>query len=198
MSEAAGTVTTSNDRPRRSDATRAAILDAARARFAADGYDRATIRAIAGDAGIDPSMVMRYYGSKENLFALAARFDLRLPDFAAVPADRLGETAVRTFLDRWDEPSALPILLRTAMTNESAALALQRVFGEQVAAALGDGTPTAESAERAAMVASQLLGLALCRYVLRLAPLSELDTDALVARFAPTVQGYLTGPLRRG
>jgi len=67
-------------RPRRSDATRAAILAAARERFAADGYERATIRAIAETAGIDPAMVMRYYGSKEKLFATAADFDLRLPD----------------------------------------------------------------------------------------------------------------------
>ena len=58
--------------PRRSDATRAAILAAARERFAADGYERATIRAIAADAKIDPSMVMRYYGNKEKLFAAAA------------------------------------------------------------------------------------------------------------------------------
>ncbi|MDG4862133.1 helix-turn-helix domain containing protein, partial [Streptomyces sp. T-3] len=62
---------------RRSDATRAAILAAARERFAADGYERATIRAIARDAGIDPSMVMRYYGNKEGLFSAAAEFDLQ-------------------------------------------------------------------------------------------------------------------------
>src|SRR5262245_18351681 len=65
---------------RRSDATRAAILAAARERFAADGYERATIRAIAADANIDPAMVMRYYGSKERLFAAAAELELHLPD----------------------------------------------------------------------------------------------------------------------
>src|ERR671917_219946 len=64
----------------RSLPAREAILGAARARFAADGYDRATVRAIAADAGIDPSMVMRYFGSKRQLFALTAEFDLRLPD----------------------------------------------------------------------------------------------------------------------
>ncbi|MFD6811748.1 helix-turn-helix domain-containing protein, partial [Streptomyces anthocyanicus] len=64
---------------RRSDTTRAAILEAARERFAADGYERATIRAIARDAGIDPSLVMRYFGNKEGLFAAASEIDLALP-----------------------------------------------------------------------------------------------------------------------
>ena len=77
--------------PRRSDATRTAILDAARERFAADGYDRATIRAIARDANIDPSMVMRYYGNKEGLFAAAVAIDLKLPDPASLSPDRAGQ-----------------------------------------------------------------------------------------------------------
>src|SRR6266496_2151093 len=164
-------------RPRRSDATRAAILRAARERFAADGYERATIRAIATEAGIDPSMVMRYYGSKENLFARAAQFDLRLPDLSAVPRRKLGETLTRTLLDRWDQSDALPIMLRAAMTN-AAAIA-----------------PEAEAQERAGMVATQALGLAICRYVLKFPPLAEMPGDQVVARFSPTLQRYLTSPL---
>src|ERR687890_791509 len=76
----------------RSEQTMAAILGAARRRFAADGFERTTIRAIAAEAGIDPSMVMRYYGSKDGLFAAAAAVHLHLPDLAAVPRRRLGET----------------------------------------------------------------------------------------------------------
>src|SRR5918912_336079 len=87
--------------PRRSDGTRAAILTAARERFAADGFERATIRAIAADAGIDASMVMRYYGTKEKLFAAAASFDLRLPDLDGLPVDQLGAMLVAHFLERW-------------------------------------------------------------------------------------------------
>ena len=82
--------------PRRSDATRAAILEAARERFAADGYERATIRAIARDAGIDPSMVMRYYGNKEGLFAAASEFDLRLPALGAVPGKHMVRSSCPT------------------------------------------------------------------------------------------------------
>src|SRR5919201_1321688 len=96
------TVSGNGPAARRSDASRSAILAAARERFAADGYERATIRAIAKDARIDPAMVMRYYGSKERLFAAAAEFDLRLPDLAAIPRARLGRTVVGIFLDRWE------------------------------------------------------------------------------------------------
>ena len=87
--------------PRRSDATRAGILRAARARFASDGYQKATIRAIAADAAIDPSMVMRYYGNKSQLFAAAVDIDLRLPEIGSLPPERLGESLVRHFLHRW-------------------------------------------------------------------------------------------------
>src|SRR3954467_2983932 len=90
--------------PRRtSEVTKAAILAAARERFAADGYERATIRAIASDAEIDPAMVMRYFGSKEKLFAAAAEFDLRLPELTALPRGQVGAAFVAHFIDRWEE-----------------------------------------------------------------------------------------------
>src|SRR5690606_5218162 len=106
----------------RSARTRTAILDAARRRFAADGYERATIRAIAADAAIDPSMVMRYYGSKEGLFAAAADVDLKLPDITATPLGHAGATLVRHFVERWEgglSDEVLLVLFRAAVTNES-------------------------------------------------------------------------------
>src|ERR687883_609279 len=90
-------------RPRDAEATKAAIVQAARERFAAEGYDRATIRAVAADAGIDPALVMRYYGSKEGLFAAAAVFDLRLPDPSKLPRAKLGASIVDHFLTRWED-----------------------------------------------------------------------------------------------
>ncbi|MFG3299781.1 TetR family transcriptional regulator [Micromonospora chersina] len=181
-------------RARRSDATRAAILRAARERFAADGYERATIRAIAADARIDPSMVMRYYGSKEGLFAAAAEFDLRLPDLTAVPPDRLGETLVRHFLRRWEGDETLAALLRAASTNPGAAERMRHLFADQLAAAVaGFGTDPASTARRAGLVASQTLGLAFTRYIVRLPPVVEMAPEDLVAWVAPTLQRYLTG-----
>ncbi|MCO5967287.1 TetR/AcrR family transcriptional regulator [Actinoallomurus soli] len=180
----------------RSQETRATILAAARRRFAADGYERATVRAIAADAGIDPSMVIRYYGSKEGLFAAAVDVDLRLPDPAGLPADRVGEVFARHFLGLWEDGESgevLRVLLRTAVTNEGAAERMRTIFATQVARALG---PSVEDGPtRAALVASQMLGVALCRYVLALPPLVALDVETLVADLAPTVQRYIGAPL---
>ena len=184
---------------RRSDQTRAAILAAARRRFAADGFERTTIRAIAADAGIDPSMVMRYYGSKDGLFSAAADLDLQLPDLASVPREQLGETLVRHWVERWEGGSSdelLIVVFRSAITNEAAAERLRTVFGAQVAKAVGTIVDDrAEAATRAGLVSTQMLGLALCRYILRLAPVVALDLDTLLATVSDTVQRYLTGPL---
>jgi AcrR family transcriptional regulator len=190
---------TVSDTSRRSDTTRARILSAAKARFAADGYQKATIRAIAADAGIDPSMVMRYYGNKAKLFAAAVDVDLRLPDLTAIPKRHLGQTLVAHFLRRWEgDPTddALLMLLRSAATDDLAAERLRTIFRDQLAPAVISliGDP-AEAAQRAGLVSTQMLGLALCRNILRLPPVAALDPETVVARIAPTVQRYLTAPL---
>src|SRR5690242_21500 len=87
---------------RGAEATRSRILGAARRLFAAEGFERTTVRAVAAAASIDPALVLRYFGSKEQLFAAAAAFELRLPDPAISPRDRLGATLVAHFLDRWE------------------------------------------------------------------------------------------------
>ncbi|HEY3501582.1 MAG TPA: TetR family transcriptional regulator [Actinocatenispora sp.] len=179
--------------PRRSDATRAAILAAARERFAVDGYERATIRAIARDAGIDPSMVMRYYGNKEKLFAAASELELRLPDLDELPADQLATRLVEHFLDVWETDGTLSAMLRVGVTNAAGAERLQETFAAQVGPYVARLCPDpAEAPTRAALLASQVLGLALCRYVLRLAPAAALTRDEIVAWLAPTVERYLT------
>lgn len=177
---------------RRSDATRAAILRAARERFAADGYERATIRAIAADARIDPSLVMRYYGSKDRLFAAAAEFDLRLPDLGAVPRADVGSRLVAHFVDRWDHDETLTALLRAAVTNPVAAERMRQIFAGQLVPAVAALRPDdPDPGTRAGLAATQALGLALCRYVLRMPPVVAMDRDALVAWVGPTMQRYL-------
>lgn len=178
--------------PRRSDATRAAILAAARERFAADGYERTTIRAIAADAGIDPTMVMRYYGNKEGLFAAAAEFDLRLPDLTTGTADQVGAQLARHFLNRWEHDEAMAALLRAGATNKGAADQMRTIFASQLSPKVAAVCPD-RTAERAALIASQVLGMALCRYILRLPPLVAMPTDEVVAWLGPTLQRYLTG-----
>ncbi|MER7397503.1 TetR family transcriptional regulator [Streptomyces sp. NPDC000151] len=182
-------------RPRRSDATRAAILTAARDRFAAEGYERATIRAIARDAGIDPSMVMRYYGNKEGLFVAATEIDLRMPDLTLVPRELLGERLVRHFLDLWESDERLTGMVRVGVTMEAGAERVRSIFRDQLGPVIAAVCPVPdeeEAAVRAALVASQILGMAMARYVVRIPPAVGLGHDEVVAWLAPTVQRYLT------
>jgi|SRR5215207_8610302 len=185
-------------RAKKSDRTRMAILEAAREQFAQHPYDRASIRAIAAQAQIDPAMVLRYFINKETLFATAVDLDLQLPDLRTVDADRRGEVLLRHFLDMWEgeaKHDVLPILLRSAVTHEEAAARLKKVFLHQVRGMVATVAPKSEAARRAGLVSSQLLGLALTRYVLRLPDMTDRDTDGLVADMAPTLQRYLTGKL---
>ncbi|WP_405737039.1 TetR family transcriptional regulator [Streptomyces sp. NBC_00028] len=182
-------------RARRSEATRDAILVAARERFAADGYERATIRAIAKDANIDPSMVMRYYGNKEGLFAAAVTVDLRLPDAGGLSPRDVGAVLVRHFLDMWEDDEVLTALLRVGATNQAGAERMQGIFRDQLLPVARRVCPDPEQIPaRAALAASQLLGLALTRYVLRIPPAVALHPEEIVAWLGPTVQRYLTAP----
>jgi AcrR family transcriptional regulator len=178
----------------RSLPAREAILDAARTRFASDGYDRATVRAIAADARVDPSMVMRYFGSKRQLFARAAEFDLRLPDLTAAPRERVGHVLATHLLRRWEGDDGLQILLRTASTDDDAAERMRAIFAGQLAPQIAALTGDPEAAiMRAGLVATQALGTALCRYVLRLPPVVAMKPGEIVTWIAPTLQRYLTG-----
>ena len=181
---------------RGSEASKAAILDSARERFAAEGYERTTIRDIAADAAIDPAMVMRYFGSKEKLFGEAARFDLRVPDLTGLPRKTLGAALVGHFLDRWENDDTLKALLRAGVSNQPAATRLRTIFATQLVAAMA---PLFESraiaATRAGLVASQMLGLAMTRYLLRLPPVVALDRAAVVRWLGPTIQRYLNAKL---
>ncbi|WP_328537360.1 TetR/AcrR family transcriptional regulator [Streptomyces sp. NBC_00344] len=197
--------------PRRSsEATKAVILEAARERFAADGYERATIRAIARDARIDPSMVMRYFGNKEALFAAASEFDLRLPElteltgmgesgpgavgaFGALPGRHIGAVLASHFVDRWEQDDVLVALLRVGVTNPAGAERMQGILRQQLGPIADGVCPDPEQAPaRAALVAAQILGMAMARYILRFPPIVDMTRDEVVAWLGPTIQRYLT------
>ncbi|MET7915235.1 TetR family transcriptional regulator [Streptomyces avermitilis] len=187
-----GTEIASTDK--RSDRTKAAILRAARERFAAQGYERTTIRAVASAAGIDPSMVMRYFGNKERLFDAALAIDLRLPDLTAIPADELARTLLRHFLERWEgDPAddALLVLLRSAVTNEHAAARTHEIFAVQVAPALAAALGPELAARRAGLVSAQLLGLGVTRYLLRLPAVTALTRDEIEDGLTPAIKAIL-------
>jgi AcrR family transcriptional regulator len=178
----------------RSERTRRAILGAARAMFAARGYEGTTIRAVAAGADVDASMVMRYFQSKAGLFTAAVTLDLEVPDLRSVPASGRGESLVRHFISRWEEPprdDEMIALIRTAATSETVAGQLQSVIGQLVTKPLAD-LGDEQAAERGTFIAAQLLGVALCRYILHLEPLASMPPDDVVAAVAPSVQRYLT------
>ena len=182
----------------KSQRTRAAILKAAQELFAGQGYERTTVRDIAARAAIDPAMVMRYFGSKEGLFARATAFDLRLPDLTAVARARIGATLIAHFLDVWEGPrstGSLTSLLRAAASNEDAAAAIRTIFGGQVVPMLMQAVPPTELPVRAPLVATQILGLAFARYVIKVPPLVALPRAELVRLLGPTLQRYIVGKL---
>jgi len=179
---------------RTSQDTKAAILAAARERFGAAGFQAATIRAIAADAGIDPSMVMRYFGSKGQLFAAAAEFDLRFPDLTEPDRAEVGRLLVSHFLQRWEGDEALVILLRSSATNAAAAQRMQQIFSTQLEPLVAGLVPAAEAGRRAALIATQILGVAWCRFVLQLPAVVAMTRAEIVDWVGPTIQRYLGLP----
>ena len=190
--------------------TKEAILAAARTRFGDHGYDGATIRGIAADAGVDAALVHHFFGTKERLFAAAMRLPVVPSELVAAalaaaaqePGQSLGELMLRTVLGAWDVAEARATflgLLRSAMTSEQAAgmlreFATETILG-RIAAAAAPGPPGADGQFRAALVASQVLGLALARYVLEIEPIAHARTDDLAAAIGPTLERYLTGEI---
>jgi AcrR family transcriptional regulator len=190
--------------------TRDAILGAARKRFAGLGYDGATIRGIAADAGVDPALVHHFFGTKERLFAAAMRLPVVPGELIGAvlagggPAragESLGERLVRAMLGAWDVHEIRDTflgLLRSAATSEQAMTMLRQFVTEAILARLSAAARAADPAQarlRAALVASQVVGLGLTRYLVGLDPLTEASTDELVAAIGPTLDRYLTGDL---
>jgi AcrR family transcriptional regulator len=181
--------------------TRAAILTAARESFASAGFAGTTIRAIATAAGVDAALVHHYFGTKDELFlaALELPVDPRAvlaPAVAAGP-DGAGERMLRAFLGVWDEPETrLPLLALARSLTEPASQKLVAegfvpVVVQPVIAALGVDRPQ----ERATLFASQIIGLIMVRYLLRVEPLASMPAEQVVAVLGPTLQRYLTGDL---
>jgi AcrR family transcriptional regulator len=183
--------------------TREAVLAAARAAFAERGFDGATIRTIATGAGVDPALVHHYFGTKDQLFlaAIEAPADpaALLPEVLAAGRDELGSSVVRLLLTIWDGPMrpAGLALVRSAVANEWSARLLREFLMTQVLRRVV-GTLDLTAAEREArsgLVASQLIGLVMARYVLQLEPLASASPESMVAAIGPTVQRYLTGDI---
>ena len=199
---AAGRTTGRTGRRPGESGTRDAILEAARREFAQQGYDRTTIRNVARDAGVDPALVHHYFGTKAELFAAAMQLPVNPAELVqtllAGEPERIGERLIGTFLSIWDHAANRDVfigLIRSAVTDEHAAtmlreFAVRELFG-RVAAALG----TQDAELRANLVFSQIFGLAIARYILRIEPLASAPGQVVAATVGPTIQRYITGDL---
>ncbi|HWU09445.1 MAG TPA: TetR family transcriptional regulator [Streptomyces sp.] len=178
---------------------RTRILEAARAEFAARGYDKTSIRGVARAADVDAALVHHYFGTKDEVFAAAVEVSfepaLDLPAILDGPSEDLGERLARYFIGVWENPvSRAPLLaiLRSAFTHEAAATVLRgfvlRRLLERIAAELDVPDP----AFRAELAASHMIGVAVMRYVIRAEPLATADPEKIVEMVAPTLQRYLT------
>ena len=182
--------------------TRAAVLAAAREAFGMQGYGATSVRAVARTAGVDPSLVLHFFGSKDGLFAAAIELPVDpvelVAGLLAGDVDDLGERVVRTFLAVWDaSPGQGPMLamLRSAVSHEDAAEMLRELLLRVILRPLAVGAGGSNPDLRAALLASQLVGLAITRYVLRLEPVTSASADELAPLLGPTLQRYLTGQL---
>jgi len=192
----------SGRRPGNQD-TRSSILEAARAAFADKGYDKSSIRAIAAEAGVDPALVHHYFGTKEKLFLATVNAPINpgelIPQALHGPRDQVGERVVRMALGVWDSPAGTAALavFRSALSNEWTARLLREFVVTQILrrAVRELVTDPAEAQMRSALMATQIAGLMVTRYVLKIEPLASADPETLVAAVGPNVQRFLTEPL---
>lgn len=188
-------------RPGDPEQTKQAILDAARATFGAKGFDRATIRAIAAEAEVDPALVMHHFGSKRKLFVAAHQLPADpaavFPTIAELPAEQRGEAAARTFLGLFAHPDSPTVSLLRAASSEPAAAAMYREFIEHMVIPHGLTilqNPDRRGRLRMTLIASQLLGIAVARQILGVGTIAKPHIDEIVEAVTPTIQAYIDGP----
>lgn len=175
------------------------MLAAAKQRFAQQGYEKTTLRAIAADAKVDPAMVLYLFGSKADLFRESLRLILDpavLVGALEGPAEDVGARMVSTYLRIWESPetaSSMRAMLVAATSNSDAHEAFRTFMRDYVLTAVSAVLGGGEQARlRAMLAAANLVGTAMLRYVMEVPPLATLPPDDVVRLIAPTVTRYLT------
>lgn len=179
--------------------TRQAILSAARDVFGESGFERATIRAIATAADVDPALLIHYFDTKQNLFAVAHRFPFDPAEVLAAvvdaPLDQRGELLTRSYLTLLAGPSSPGIsLLRASNTNDQAASIFRQLIANALHSHAGKLAPGPNSELRVALAVSQLVGVVVARQLIGVEALAETTLEDLIDAVSPTIQAYLDGP----
>ncbi|HZA16896.1 MAG TPA: TetR family transcriptional regulator [Pseudonocardiaceae bacterium] len=188
-------------RRRAGENTRAALLDAARVEFTERGFDGATVRVIAQRAGVDAAMVNHWFGGKDGLFVAAMEIPFNpaeiIPRILDGAPEQLAERILRTFLSVWDANGggALAALMRSVASHEGAARMMREFISRVIIGRIVSAVAPDRPELRAALCGTQVAGLAMIRYVIRLEPLASAEHDTVVAVIAPNLQRYLTGVL---
>jgi AcrR family transcriptional regulator len=191
-------------RPRRNGAAeggaREDIVRAARRAFAERGYDDVSLRAVARDAGVDPALIHHYFPDKAELFAatmaIPVRPDRIVAEILAGPHDAIGASIVRAIVTRFEDPGVRgPILtlVRTALGHEFAARMLRQFLLREVLHRIAEALELPDGELRASFAATQIIGLIIARYGIRIGPLAEASPDEVIARIGPVVQWHLLG-----
>jgi AcrR family transcriptional regulator len=195
------TVRRSGRRPGQSG-TREAILAAASRHFARHGYDRASLRAIAAEAGVDQKLITHFFGTKQQLFVVAVGLPLNpaevVPGLLAGDPASLGErlaTVLTEVLEQAELHQRFTAVVRAAASEPDVARMLREFLGREVLAPAAELLGTEDARFRVNLVGSQVVGLVMTRYVLEVEPLASMPPGVVVAAVAPTLQRYLAEPL---
>jgi AcrR family transcriptional regulator len=185
-------------RARQAAQTRERILAAAKELFADRGYEATTVRAIAAAAKADPAAVIRHFGSKEQLFYEVLHRQSVYPALEDVPDERIGEEVIRVFLTDWEHRDRAPMLalFRAALSGGQVAEHVRQAFMDSTLSHLNTRCKQDEHAEkRLALVAVDVIGFVVNRYVLELDPLASMPADDVVKLLGPRLQRHMRGPL---
>lgn len=182
--------------------TREAIAAAARRQFGELGYQRASLRSIAGEAGVDPRLVLHFFGSKQELFASVVELPFEPEaafDALLAPGEQgLGRRVAEFLLGILDSPEGrktITGLIRAAVSEEEAAATIRELVARRLLLPLASRVGRDQPELRASLVASQVVGLAMARHVVGLTPLTTASHATLAAALAPVFEHYLTGHL---
>ena len=180
--------------------TRGEILRAARESFAGKGFTATSIRAVAREAGVDAALVHHYFDSKDELFieSMALPVDPRQVAARVLdgPPEELGRRIATVFLGIWESPDGqqrMKAIFRSVVTSEEVARVMREGITQMIIQPVSQSLDVPDAHLRVSLVATQLIGVAMARYIVELEPVASADLATLLDRLAPVLQLHLTG-----